>query len=527
MDHRETRDQITENIYYETQSDTIVISESEDSRYHQNNLTFGIILEANKPKYNLTNKLTGNMSWTDRNISVTGNYPNQQKGSSIYHQLTNDLYLLKRFGKDFLIFESYTLYQQHPQKLYVSRSSSQQSQQIDQSGFFTHNKVGYGITLGDAVITSTAGISILQKSLETQLAGVDFPNYVYSSDTQFGYVHSYLTPQIKYEFWQIKSTFSLPVNYYSYRYKNREAKEQLNHSTLLLAPELYLSMDLTSHLTLTMSGRVEKSTVNDQLFYPALILNNYRSLSEGLPAFVHPKQKSVSGSLSYKRPLNEFFSNLSVTRSWEESPYTLTQSFTNEYLISSYLPNTNSSRNWFMYGFLNKGMDWINGYLFFNASYLRNDALLIRNESRLPYTRHTLYINPRIETNFAQWIMLNYAVNYSFQTLSLKDNPENIENSAFNQTLFLRVIPSSRFHMGLRGEHYLNKISQDQKKHLLLTDMNITYKLSKTMELTLDVTNIFNQKNYSYLSFSDEASTMYRSYRIRPRNILLSTYLVF
>ena len=54
----------------------------------------------------MTNRLMTDFTWKHKDEAVNGNLPNIQNSYSPDKQLVNDLYLLKKFGKKFIIFSS-------------------------------------------------------------------------------------------------------------------------------------------------------------------------------------------------------------------------------------------------------------------------------------------------------------------------------------------------------------------------------------------------------------------------------------
>ncbi|MCD8031171.1 MAG: TonB-dependent receptor [Bacteroides sp.] len=525
--HNETGHHTTETTYYNSQQETVRISEKENAHLHEKQTTFGVVLEANKPRYNLTNKFNSDFTWMDRDMAVKGTFPNDQQLSSSHHRLSNDLYLLRRLGKDFITFESYTLYQNHPQQFSVVRSSSSQIQDIHQSSFFTNNKAGYGFVMGRVVTTFTTGASVMRKTLQTDLQGVESSTMPHTGQTAFSQVHAYVTPRTEFRWHGIETTLSLPLNHYAYTYKNRITDERSTYNTLTFNPALRLRMNVTPRLRVSVLGEVSRSEVNDRLFHPAILLNDYRSLTEGFPEFLHRNKLSFTGDITYKKPLNELFSGLTLLHSRDKSPYTLHQTFAGEYMVSSYAADENKSQTWFLNAFFNKGIDLVKGYLFLNASYVKKDGKLIRDDARLPYTQNSFMFSPKLETHFTRWLVVNYTFNYSLHTMSSTEASDKIKNHQLSQSLLIRILPASPWRVGLLGEHYCNEIFQTGRKHFLLTDLNLTYKINKTTEVALHINNLLDQKNYAYTSFSDDLTTIYRNYRIRPRNILLSTHFHF
>ena len=72
----------------------------------------------------------------------------------------------------------------------------------------------------------------------------------------------------------------------------------------------------------------------------------------------------------------------------------------------------------------------------------------------------------------------------------------------------------------LTGEHYYTQLSSTQRKHLVLVDASLGWKVGERWELTLTATNLLDRDSYTYTLFDGPSRSSYR-YAIRPRNLLL------
>lgn len=102
-----------------------------------------------------------------------------------------------------------------------------------------------------------------------------------------------------------------------------------------------------------------------------------------------------------------------------------------------------------------------------------------------------------------------------------------MHTSSFTQDLSLRITPIPKLSVLLKGEHYRNTETDNRKRDFFLADAVISYKLSRQCDLELSATNLLDEREYAYTTFTSEASTVSRSYRIRPRNLLLTARFMF
>ena len=88
-------------------------------------------------------------------------------------------------------------------------------------------------------------------------------------------------------------------------------------------------------------------------------------------------------------------------------------------------------------------------------------------------------------------------------------------------------MPSNRLRLGMAGEHYLNTIAENQTKNFVMLDANLSYQISSQCEITCRLSNLLNEKEYAYTTFTNDAMRMSQKYIIRPRSLLIEGYIAF
>lgn len=522
IDHKEQADKQTITQYYQADADTITVREHESSLYKKQTLAAGITLDINEEQYNMTNRLMTDFTWKHKDEAVNGNLPNIQNSYSPDKQLVNDLYLLKKFGKKFIIFSSYSFLQDNPQKLSVLYTKeSPKVQRIEQRKLFSDNKVDYGIVAGKLVINTTVGFSLLSRNMRSRLTGMEqvdkAENYSHVNSTRL-----YLISKLEYSLGKLKSYLSLPVYFYTSRYSGKTTASKEKYTKLSLNPRLYVTYPFSSRWQMDITGSVSSSPSGESLFYTGYIMNSYRTMSEGYPVYKQNRRQMIEGNLSYKQAMEELFGNLSVRYSRSTTPYTPYQQFQEGYLISSYQEGENNRNQFSISASLSKGISWIKGYIFLDAAYSDSRSLLVRNDLKVPNAQRTWHIVPRLETDLFRWLTMKYKLNYAYSILALEDEETATRNISLNQQLSLRFSPFAKVSMELVAEHYHNESSTDRTRDFFLADFILSHKISSKWEIEVLAKNLMNEQRYVYTSFTDEASTVSRSYDIRPRNLMMT-----
>lgn len=255
------------------------------------------------------------------------------------------------------------------------------------------------------------------------------------------------------------------------------------------------------------------------------LLRNYRNLIQGLPEFCYARSAAVSGGVEYNLPLNGFYSGVSWNRSWNESPYTLSQSLSDDYIVSKHVRASRQTETQGLSAHVSKETAWAATTFSLQGGWSRNESYLLRNGDKMESRQDIFRLEPEVDMNPVTWLNLRYALAYRHVTLSADGLKE--KTATLKHSLSARFLLSSRFNFTLRGEHYANRMSEGQTRDFYLADLLATYKFSNRFSLDLQLTNLFNEREYAYTSYSDEAVRVSRRYTIRPRTLLVGAFVTF
>lgn len=524
--HKEKSAKEIESIYYEGQNEEWSLSEQEESDYTKKSFSGTVTTEMNKPAYHLTERFQVALDWKDRNINMNGNQTNTQDMYTGSKKVMNDLFLLKRSGNNFVTFSSYAVFQANPQNLHILGNNKEMAQTVNPKQLFTDNNLGWGIVAGKVIIDFTGNFTGMYKDMSCRLTGVDNNNLSDKADMRLGYMRLALTPKLTYMTGLFKSVLTFPTNYYLYHYKNFSERAS-DYGYFSVSPSLYSEWHFSSRWNLYVRGNIHKQAINTQLFYPSDILTTYRTIQRGLTTFCHAKTAVVTGGIEYKVPLKEFYSRVEFSQLWNKIPYILSQQVEKEYVFSKYLLHSRQIKKSAISGSLSKGTDWANTTFSLQVGWNRNTSHLLRNEETVQSCLAQLYLKPEIDINPVRWINIQYGLNFSSESLAINKNESKESTHTFNQSLLMRFIPSDKLNFSIKSEYYSNQIKDHNTQDFFLADISLTYKFSNHFSMDIQSTNLFNEKEYSYTSFLDEAMRINKRYLIRPRNLLIGAYITF
>lgn len=521
-----TADAEYETSYFLNNGSAVTTSSTEHDRLQQNLLSADVNIYANLPTFYLENKLGMNLRWNTSTKNIAGTYPNFSEGSLPSKSVSDELQLIRRFGKKIFELQSYNVYQQKPQHLTVTRSDRDiQRQDISSSAFYTNTYTSFGFVLKPFVLSMRTGVVGLIRSMDSRLTGVLDSLGVALNDLSLRYFRMYVSPEVNYTTQKLNIHLEVPLSYFNYHFRNYRATNRNCSNKFLLSPSLSVNYSLSPEWAFSVNGGMRQSDVEEQQFYSGVILNDYRNLSKGYVSYDNGHTYFTSLGISFEIPLNAFFSHMDVTRSWQESPLSSARVFTGDYILNYYLPEANRSRSWSVNGRASKGWNAINGTLTLTGGYDRSRSFLFQNKERTNYMSTSWNVGAKFDARPVKWVNLIYETGYAVTQLQLLSTGTETSLNNYSQRLTTHIIPSKYWYINLAGEHYYNEITDGVHKQLVLADVGIALTLHK-VEFNVSLTNVFNKKVYAYRIY-DGVSSLYRSFRIRPRNVLVSVYFQF
>ena len=505
---------------------TVTSVADEHGNEKQNQLLADITLKSNTSNHYIENKLSTDIRWDNLNNGISGTYPNNQMAKLPYRKVSDNIEVIKRFGKKIYTFYSYNMYQQKPQHLTVERTANIQQQNVSSSAFFTHTHTSLAFIFKPITISMKVGIIGTFRDMKSNLSGIPDSIGTMANDLSMNFLHLYASPEIELNTSSLKMYLRLPISYLPYYYHDRLTESKEHADKLYASPSLTLNYFITPQLSVSAIGSIHQTAVNEQLFYSGLLMSNYRNLYLGYVDFHTGHSSSTSLDLAYRNPLKSFFSRFGFGYYWHYSPLSSSRQFIGDYILNSYLNRDNWFHDWSVNGRISKGFEWLNTIFILNSDYHKTTASIYQNDVKTNYVSTEWNINPRITMSLARWCNIGYELNYNKNKLLMKDTSKETKLKNLSQKASATFSPSKTCYFKLICEHYYNEITTDVNKSLVLADADFTYCLKSGWELNLAVTNIFNQRHYSYRAYSGTMS-LYESYKIRPRNVIASVYFRF
>lgn len=525
---RLTASNYDETTYYLSGGETVVDMVGEDAKSKQHDIQADITLLTNTETKYLRNQLSFATQWSDVRKDITGERANEQLVNTTPLLIKDDFLYKTHLGKNILSVKADAGLYLRPQDLKVKKEQHPFFQQIKANSSFASLGLTYDIRLNNQLSLSLkGGASENLRGLKvnrSELPGLEMPNM----KSKLNVFNAYAEAKLTYITEKLQAELSLPVEFGDYHMTDELNNTKMNKSKFYWEPMLNLKYEASKNLSLTLQARLDADEVNRKNLYPGMIFQDFRMASKGHPAMKNETGGSIEASVSYKYPAASFFINGSLEHTWEKEPFVSDMSFTDLFIINGHHILPNSSTETELRGDISKGISYLKGKIGLEVSYEIGTAKIARNDVLIPLNSQMLMLSPYINGRLAPWLNMVYRLDYSTSKVKIKETDTASKTSSYTQSLELIFSPWKKLNFSVLGEHYYTQFTDDVSKHMILADVKAEYNISDKWQLILSAKNILNQKTYNYtLVDSNDFTKSYTSYKIRPRNILVSLYYKF
>lgn len=502
----------------------------EVSHRKQNQAKTNIALIANNDRYYLVNHIYANASWQDIDMNITGTFPNNQGGKITSVAAKDDFRFLMPIGNWNLTVFSQNQFSTNPQKINIAREGSRQHQDIHSHAFFSDTKASFGYTKNQWTVSLQGGFDALSRSLDTGLEGVFIPEepdfHTVDNDSRFTYLEAFAQPTVTFINSRLQLTAGLPIKYYHYNFKERMRGEHSSKDITNLEPTFSIKYKFSDNFSMRLEGNKTYDQVDAGSFYTGMILTNYRYIKYGALNYDLNHTSLIELGYDYKLPSASLFIGGQVGYSDYKSKFRTTDRFIGDYVLRGITPQTTDTKYTYGHVSATKGISSLKGNVGLWVGVTNTDMELIRNNNNVKYNTKVLAIRPSINGRLTSWLKVEYKLSTNFQRMKVADTKYNSDR--YNQSLEVLLNPTQKLNFSVFGEHYHASGSGMKTANLFLADAKAEYQFTSRLQGILYVTNLLNQRHYTYTGISsDDLTSTHLSYKLRGRNVLASIYYKF
>ena len=505
---------------YILESGDKVIVEDNQALSHRNAITGNFSYEANEKTYYLNNTLSADFSWNDQTLTTAGSLPNIQTGRTPEYSVSNRLKIIKRFGGNKLAtFTSRNEWNSLPERLTVSQDGKEYGQTIGQHSVYTDERMSLGFVFNRVLLSLETGVSGLFRNLDTDLWGVDLQNIDGKEELTTNYLRVYASPKFEWNYKRMELSLNLPVNLYSYFFSGA----MRNRTEFFISPSLAAKLHISSRMSLSLRGSARRSPASLHTIHESSILTDYRSFSSGTDDYYAASGQSVSATYNFRNAQRGIFLMAMGSYGWNKSKFGMAQNIIGDYIFYSYRSQPSDSRSAMALLNISKTLDFIRGALGVRGNFRRMKNNILSQGRETHYKNDTYLLSPFINGNISS--ILNWNLKFTWERSSLNISDISLRSSDnFIYSGSVTLTPCHLITWTAGGEFYRNQIQEGRYKKMLMLDTKLTFNISKHLELSASVTNLFNRKDYSYTTYGTVSECEHTS-RLRGREFMISIYL--
>lgn len=515
-DHRTASGEVR-TTYLSPTGDRELVERRDDRSTHRM-LRGRLVLEANQPSYYLSNTARVQLDKERPDLHTSGTFTNRQVGEVSDLYLSNDLRCIRRISGDHLLFlQSQNEWESLPSQLHLMSGGEEGTELIRDRALATKESLSYDYLLGQVYIGVEAGVRGLFRRLESEGAGA-LPVDITAAQ-RLDLMAVSLSPKLKWHRQTTEVTLGLPLEYSHYAFV--PARPSIRY--VLLSPSLSLTTRPLYGLSLSLRAGGGRSPIVPGDLFEGQWMTDYRTVSTGYEEMVLKPSYRISASASYRDLSRGLFSHLMILHHGGESPYKTRRVLEDGGLIRLYNDKEHSRmRSTMVSGRVNLAIGAIHGGGSLMTVYSHTTREAIAEEVPIRFGTNLLTVKGMLNSNITSRLFLLYEMSYSGSRLSLPvGDRKPTRLYGMTHALEATYTPADPLTMTLRGEYYRSRITSDLTKQMVMMDLDLTWSVSRRIELEAGLHNLLNNDRWDYTTYG-LLTRQTVSRQLRGRSLLLT-----
>jgi hypothetical protein len=325
---------------------------------------------------------------------------------------------------------------------------------------------------------------------------------------------------------KLKSTIQLPVFYQSIKYSQQEYNLNTVSRKIIFTPLLNVNYDITPEQNVRLNYNYSNPFGNMTNVYRGAILMNYRNMQANNADLQEQKIHSLSIEYDFRKSISMFFLNTGLHYNKIIASTILSTEINDNISTTILLPYNNNQESIMLNGGISKYLFNFKGKISVQTNINSNKYGQFVNNDLLSFQSKGFALQASIIKKIFQAVNIDYKSSASWNYSKLNDNIDNAsqlnyrtygfeQNFTIGTTLFKKFL----FELNTKQSYY--SISDNNAVKYIFLDSKVRYtNKKKSIDLSLDITNLCNVKQYTIFSNSyNQLSTSL--YNLRGRMAIL------
>jgi len=384
-------------------------------------------------------------------------------------------------------------------------------QNAQSKGFRTENRLSAVFESGShrlyVPLTLNYSSDNITTSLDDKLAAGQ-------NDVTFSQLRLAIAPQYEYNHHRRKFVFraELPIRLDNFS-SRQEGKDYFS-----ICPDIYFNWNVSPRSVLRATASYSRTfgDVLDLLTAPVRLDETTVRVSSGILT----DTKTLTANLHYdfKIPLEQWFINadLAYVRNWNN--LITSQDVIDSNILTGTLAQQNVSDNIISQLGVTKQITPIRTKISLTGSALYSNQSTMQNGNLVDVSWQSTAISPSLYSHPLDWLELDYSGEFSRTSSSY----DSVRKHYLSQShdIVLKLLPGDSFQFTAGAEISRHQITDDLTKTMALLDCGLSFR-HRSMQLSLNLRNLLNQKSYSYTIYST-VNTFTYDYRLRGRELIMT-----
>lgn len=522
---------------------TIINSEEISNHSKTNDMEARLTVEANEKSKYLKNSMVYHRRWNadHGNILFNGTEDVLQRRNITDEAFLNSLTLGRFIGKQLFDISSVLEFNKTPQVLSVFPGQfngilnqgdpyDELKQNIIYNNFRWNNSMGFSNRIKFWFITNYIGLDFKNSGFESSIdlasdgtiskGSRDFANEVKSSQLTISAGTKLNWSRNK---WKLMAGIPFGLNYYNAEQHGEQVVKNIVRSTFNPSMGITYKHNMNSELSLTAGGGNHIGGLEN--FYSGYIVQMYRRMQRNEARLLNSTTFNTKVSYTFNNTLRANFANLSYEYSLGNRDHVLSSTIDSSGRTSVSISDLGSqNHNHRLRGGISKFFPLVKTVIKVNSSIGRNGSDYLVNNA-MERQRASIYSGSiEVINNSLDIISGNYTMSWNKNINSYSSNLTNtiVQNNHF---LNLTVHPLDLHTLKINSSIYTNNLPGQRNQFFM--DAVYRFRIRKwKADLDLSVQNLFNNNNYIH-QFVTEIQYIQSSFRIRPRQVMVSTNFIF
>ena len=475
-------------------------------------------LQVNRPALFLKDNLYLDADWDKATSTIGGTRSLLQNAETPSFRAASDVQVVKRINNRLLTFSSRNSYVYKPQSLHITADNSA-IQQVTTGDFRSVTEARYGWLFNRWKVSARGGIDFNHHNIDADLHGIAL-SYPTRNEMDFSLLSPYLSPDVSYRSSRWLFTLSVPVSYHLHHIRNKLTDESGTEHYASVAPAFSLRHQISAKMDMAAQFKYSLSPPKADMHLRNVMMNDFRNLTVPEDVSEYKEERTATLNVRYRNPITSLFFHGMGRLEWNRYPSMRSQLFMGDYILHSFVPIKNESRNLAVNGSISKGLMSGKLTLGLDAGHVRIWTTSMKQHVESSYVLTKTFVQPYLKGFFTNGLSMDYRLLYTRNTMDIESSGKSAHD-VWKQYLAFTIIPDKAWQIGIGGEHYYTRFSSGNSTNLVLLDASVRWTVSKRADFSLTGMNLLNRRAYHYANYGLLSETGY-TYNIRGRSIMAS-----